>query len=72
MGTQVSHIDPTTKADVVDGTTAPITSVCTSCHDGDDVKAHVETNTAPDGAEACPVCHQEGSIEAVSLVHASQ
>jgi OmcA/MtrC family decaheme c-type cytochrome len=50
----------------------PIAAVCTSCHDGDDVVAHAETNTAADGTEACPVCHQEGAAYAVSLVHAGR
>ena len=52
--------------------TAPITAVCTACHDGDDAIAHVETNTAPDGTEACPVCHQEGAAFAVSALHAGR
>ena len=51
---------------------APITSVCTACHDGNDVMAHAETNTASDGTEACPVCHQEGAAFAVSVVHAGR
>ena len=33
--------------------TEPITSVCTACHDSDAAIAHAETQTAPDGAEAC-------------------
>ncbi len=51
---------------------AQITSVCTACHDGDDAIAHTETNTAPDGTEACPVCHQEGAAFAVSSLHAGR
>jgi OmcA/MtrC family decaheme c-type cytochrome len=51
---------------------APIASVCTACHDGADAIAHAETNTAPDGTEACPVCHQEGAAFAVSTLHAGR
>jgi OmcA/MtrC family decaheme c-type cytochrome len=40
--------------------TEPITSVCTACHDSDAAIAHAQTQTAPDGAEACAVCHAEG------------
>jgi OmcA/MtrC family decaheme c-type cytochrome len=50
----------------------PITSVCTACHDSDDAIAHAVTNTAPDGTEACPVCHEEGRPFAVSVVHAER
>jgi len=51
---------------------APITSVCTACHDADDAFAHAATQTAFDGVEACPVCHEEGRAFAVSLVHAGR
>ena len=51
---------------------AQITSVCTACHDSDDAIAHVETQTAPDGTEACPVCHEEGAAFEVSAVHAGR
>jgi OmcA/MtrC family decaheme c-type cytochrome len=50
----------------------PITSVCTACHDGDDAIAHAATQTAPNGTEACPVCHEEGRPFAVSVVHAER
>jgi OmcA/MtrC family decaheme c-type cytochrome len=52
--------------------TAPITSVCTACHDSDAAIAHAATQTAPDGTEACAVCHAEGRDEAVSVVHAGR
>ncbi|MEO8605023.1 MAG: OmcA/MtrC family decaheme c-type cytochrome [bacterium] len=52
--------------------TGPITSVCTACHDSDAATAHAQTQTAPDGAEACFVCHAEGRDEAVSVVHAGR
>jgi OmcA/MtrC family decaheme c-type cytochrome len=51
---------------------APITAVCTSCHDDDAAIAHAETQTAPNGIEACPVCHEEGAAFAVSIVHAGR
>jgi len=51
---------------------APITAVCTSCHDSDAASAHAETNTATDGIEACLVCHQEGRDFAVSTLHAGR
>ena len=52
--------------------TEPITSVCTACHDGDAAIAHAQTQTAPDGVEACPVCHAEGREVAVSAAHAGR
>lgn len=51
---------------------APITSVCTACHDSDPAMAHAETQTAPDGVEACAVCHAEGREVPVSVVHAGR
>src|SRR5262249_38061588 len=47
-----------------------IQDACLSCHDTDAAAAHAETQTTGSGAEACDVCHAEGSFEAVSLVHA--
>lgn len=52
--------------------TAPITAVCTACHDSDAAIAHAQTQTAPDGAEACSVCHGEGREVAVSRAHAGR
>ena len=72
LGTQVAHLEPGTGNLVVDGRLGPIRSVCTSCHDGDDAVAHAETMTAPDGAEACAVCHEEGRDFAVSILHAGR
>lgn len=72
LSTQVAHIDPTNASLVVDGRIPPITSVCTSCHDGDDALAHAETQTTSSGAEACAVCHEEGRAFAVSSLHAGR
>jgi len=52
--------------------TAPITSVCTACHDSDAAIAHAATQTASDGVEACPVCHAEGREVAISAAHAGR
>jgi len=49
---------------------SPIAAACLGCHDSDAAQAHAETNTTSSGAEACAVCHGEGSIAAVSEVHA--
>lgn len=70
LPTQVAHIDPETRNLIVDGHVGPISAVCTSCHDSDAAAAHVDTQTAPDGSEACSVCHAEGRIAPVSAVHA--
>jgi len=72
IGSIVAHLDPATGNEVVDGRLGPIRSVCTACHDADDAVAHAETMTAPDGTEACTVCHQEGADFAVSLLHAGR
>jgi OmcA/MtrC family decaheme c-type cytochrome len=53
------------------GVIPPIQDACLSCHDDAGTAAHAATNTAPDGAEACVVCHGEGASVAVSTVHAS-
>jgi len=65
-----THLDPATGAVVIDGHLGPVTAVCTSCHDGDDAQAHAQTQTAPDGGEACTVCHGEGRTFAASGFHA--
>jgi OmcA/MtrC family decaheme c-type cytochrome len=71
LPTEQSHVEQAGSSviKVVDGHVGPITSVCTACHDANDAFSHAATNTAPGGAEACPVCHEEGRIAAVSVVH---
>ena len=71
VGIQLGHLDPVSGQLVVDGRLGPITSACTSCHDGDAAAAHAETQTAAGGAEACAVCHSEGRESAVSSAHAA-
>ncbi|MSR62508.1 MAG: hypothetical protein EXS08_08690 [Planctomycetes bacterium] len=46
--------------------------VCTGCHDGEPAVAHVDSNTAPDGAEACAICHAPGEFEDVLAKHAAR
>ncbi len=52
------------------GWTDPSTKMCTSCHDSSDAKAHAALETAPDGTEACGVCHGPGREFAVDVLHA--
>lgn len=52
-----------------DAWTRPSTAACTSCHDGDASRAHAALETAPDGTEACAVCHGPGRTYAVDAVH---
>lgn len=70
LPTRVSAIS--SGVEVVSGSVPPITDACTSCHDDAAVMAHAQTNTTAGGAEACAVCHGEGSIAAVSEVHANR
>jgi OmcA/MtrC family decaheme c-type cytochrome len=72
LATELTHLDPMTGDEVVDGHLGPITAVCTSCHDGDEAGAHAETQTAGDGSEACAVCHAEGRPFPVSELHAGR
>jgi hypothetical protein len=65
-------VDTTVVPDVelATGAIPPVQDACLSCHDTGTASAHAETNTTASGAEACDVCHAEGSIAAVSEVHA--
>jgi len=69
------HEDPTD-----DRVITPVSAVCSSCHDGNSARAHMETNggsfdttqAAIDNGlvvEQCDVCHGEGRISDVKLVH---
>lgn len=72
LGTLMTHLDPSTGNEVVDGRLGPIASACTACHDSDAARAHAEAETTSGGAETCTVCHGEGREVAVSLVHAGR
>jgi OmcA/MtrC family decaheme c-type cytochrome len=48
----------------------PTSAACVSCHSSPDTIAHVQTNTAPSGGEACATCHGSGKTYDVELVHA--
>ena len=43
--------------------------VCGSCHDSTAAHAHIDVQTASDGAESCAVCHGAGREEDVVKVH---
>ncbi len=46
------------------------TIACGSCHDSDDARAHIETqSSAITGAEACATCHGPGDPWAVDIKH---
>jgi OmcA/MtrC family decaheme c-type cytochrome len=72
LPTAITEVDTSgpSPVEVVIGSVPPIQDACLSCHDSDAAAAHAETNTTVSGAEACTVCHGEGSSEAVSAVHA--
>ncbi len=44
-------------------------SACGGCHTGDAETAHMDANTAPNGAESCAVCHGQGEAVSVELAH---
>jgi len=48
---------------------SPLSAACTACHDAPSAVAHAQANTAPDGAEACLVCHGQGQPWDVQTVH---
>jgi len=48
----------------------PITAACTACHDQPWDVAHAQTQTAPDGTEACVTCHGAGAQWDVQAFHA--
>ena len=66
----VVDISSGTAVEVATGAIPVVQDACLACHDSDDAAAHAETMTTPSGAEACNVCHEEGSLVAVSEVHA--
>lgn len=44
-------------------------SSCLACHDDPTAVAHMDSNTAPSGAEACAICHAPGEDNAVDVEH---
>ncbi len=47
-------------------------AACRGCHDAPSTIAHIETNTAPSGAESCAICHDPGEDQDVLRVHATR
>lgn len=45
------------------------TAVCAACHDRPAAVAHMQSNTAPSGAEACDICHAESASYPVDQLH---
>jgi len=48
---------------------SPIGAACTACHDDAPSVSHAQANTAPNGGEACVVCHGAGQPWDVQTVH---
>jgi len=44
-------------------------TTCGSCHNASSVAAHIDTQTSPDGYEACEVCHGPEEDLSVEIVH---
>ncbi|MFN0008675.1 MAG: multiheme c-type cytochrome [Planctomycetota bacterium] len=44
-------------------------AVCNACHDSDAATAHIDSQTAPSGSEACEICHGDGQEWSVELMH---
>ena len=72
LGTLMTRLDPSDGSQVSEGRVPPISSACTSCHDGDAAWAHAESQTTSEGVESCEVCHGEGRPYAVSLLHSGR
>ncbi|MBI2900860.1 MAG: hypothetical protein HYY17_11805, partial [Planctomycetes bacterium] len=47
-------------------------TVCLSCHDSNDTRAHYDLNTSASGYESCATCHGEGKVYNVQLMHKSR
>ena len=57
------------QADAGGTVASPLTAACTTCHDAPAEVAHAQANTAPDGTEACVVCHGTGQPWDVQSAH---
>ncbi len=44
-------------------------AACSGCHASSSTQAHIDSQTAPSGAEACEICHAEGEVEDAGLAH---
>jgi hypothetical protein len=42
---------------------------CAGCHDSEPVMAHLDSNTAPNGGEACAICHDAGEFTDARAAH---
>lgn len=69
LATRITAIDPQDGSEVDIGHVGPITSACTSCHDGESARIHASGQTAANGDESCTVCHAEGRPFPVSAAH---
>jgi hypothetical protein len=47
-------------------------SVCGACHDSNAAVAHIDGQTAPNGGEACAICHGPGKDWEVEKMHSAQ
>lgn len=45
------------------------TNVCGACHDSDDARGHIKSQTGPSGLEGCGVCHGPGETWSVEAMH---
>ncbi len=67
LPTRLSQVTPPS-TETVTGSILPITDACLTCHDSVIAATHAAINTLGN-IETCEVCHGEGSVAAVSLVH---
>lgn len=42
---------------------------CAACHDATAARAHIDSHTAPSGAESCAICHGKGEEWSISRTH---
>ena len=77
---RVESVESGTALTSDDTVITPVTSACSSCHDGSVARAHMESNggsfattqAAIDSSEVveqCDLCHKPGGTSDISLVH---